>query len=187
MHWSLRGSMTYRGYSLNKIMRLIVIVMILIPVVAIPAQTAQNKREYFSHLKPEHQEVMKKWLLKRPGLRPAIEEDASRDDLSAWRADNRDFFPYYSVGDFNRDGKVDFAVMLKIISADDDSVIAVFNAPFRASKPAYFRGGFGLAQYYLEYQKEVNMLYVTAYETHGFYLKPKGQKYIELDPHQGLQ
>jgi hypothetical protein len=140
--------------------------------------SAQNSADYYTHLKSEHREVLKKWLAKKTWLRPAIESDASKDDLEAWKRENKSFFPYYVVGDFNQDGKEDFAMILKVIKAEDEGVIVVFNAPFSSSKPAYFNRGFGVEQYYIEYMEDVKQLYFTKYETHGFYLKAKGGKYV---------
>jgi hypothetical protein len=146
---------------------------------------AQDSTDYYAHLQSEHREVLKKWLAKKTWLRPAIEKDASKDDLAAQRRNDKSFFPYYVVGDFNQDGKKDFAVLLKSLNKDD-AAIAVFNAPFKSSKPAYFdrfeKGYRGIGTLYIEYEEDVKMLYMSAYETHGFYLKPKGKKYVAYDP-----
>ena len=142
----------------------------------------QDSTDFYAHLQSKHREVLKKWQGKTTWLRPAIEEDASKDDLKEWRRENKTFFPYYVVGDFNQDGKEDFVVMLKNIKAEDEGVLVIFNAPFSNSKPAYLNRGFGVRNYYVEYLEDLRMLYFTAYETHGFYLKPKGKKYTEFDP-----
>jgi hypothetical protein len=42
---------------------------------------------------------------------------------------------YYSVGDFNSDGRKDFAVLL-VMKGKDEVALAVFNAPFRNAVPA---------------------------------------------------
>jgi hypothetical protein len=141
---------------------------------------AQNQTDYFAHLQAEHQQVLQKWLAKNGGMRPAVEADASKEDLEAWQRENRNFFPYYSVNDFNQDGRQDFAVLLKIEKKADEGAIVIFNAPFRSPRPAYYERGVGVGQYYLEFMEDVRMLYFTKYETHGFYLKPKGEKYIAV-------
>jgi len=148
---------------------------------------AQKSEDYYSHLQSQHQQVLKKWLGKQTWLRPAIEKDASQEDLKAWRRDNKNFQPYYAVGDFNQDSKEDFAILLKV-KGKDDSAIAVFNAPFNVSKPAYFEKGYGaVGLFYIEYNEELKLLYMTAYETHGFYLKPKGKTYIAYDADEDSQ
>ena len=153
-------------------------------VLAFTAQliSAQNQKNYYAHLKPEHTKVLQQWLAKNAGMRPAVEADASQLELKAWRSNDKKFFPYYAVGDFNRDGREDFAVILKVINAKDRGALIVFNAPFTNLTPAYFKRGFGVRQYYLEYMKDNKMLYFSEYETHGFFLKPKGGKYVEYEP-----
>lgn len=139
-------------------------------------------QDFYSQFKPKHKKVLEKWLTGKTRLRPAVENDASKEDLEAWRRTNTSFYPYYAVGDFNQDGKEDFAVLLKAEGVDDEGAIAVFNAPFSNSKPVYFEQGFGVKQFYIEYYREEKMLYLTAYETHGFYLKPKGKTYAKYYP-----
>jgi hypothetical protein len=144
--------------------------------------SAQNQKDYYAHLKSEHKKVLQQWLEKSAGMRPAVVEDASQLELKAWREHDKNFFPYYVAGDFNKDGKEDFAVILKVINTKDQGALVVFNAPFINSTPAYFKRGFGVRLYYLEYMKDEKMLYFTEYETHGFFLKPKGGKYVEYEP-----
>ncbi|MDQ4120422.1 MAG: FG-GAP repeat protein [Acidobacteriota bacterium] len=144
---------------------------------------AQDSTNYYAHLQPEHREALKIWLADKTGLRPAVESDASKSDLEVWKRDNQNFFPYYAAGDFNQDGKEDFAVFLKVEKTADDGAVVIFNAPFKNSKPAYFKRGFQVHDFYIEYSKEAKMLYLTKYETHGVYFKAKGRKYVEYDPH----
>lgn len=70
---------------------------------------------YSQEIKTEYKSVLKIWLDKNPNLILPNETDASQEDLKAWRKSNKDFQPFYAVGDFNQDGKEDFAVLLKII------------------------------------------------------------------------
>jgi hypothetical protein len=161
--------------------RLFLIVLFLL--LATQVNFAQESTDYYAHLRPEHRGVLKKWLDKKTYLRPAIEADSSKDDLEVWRRENKIFFPYYAFGDFNQDGKEDFAVFLKVKNTEDNGAIAIFNAPFENSKPAYFKPGFQVKAFYLEYVKDEKMLYLTKYETHGIYFKAKGRKYVEYDPH----
>lgn len=136
---------------------------------------------YSQEIKTEYKSVLKIWLDKNPNLILPNETDASQEDLKAWRKSNKDFQPFYAVGDFNQDGKEDFAVLLKI-KGKDDTAIAIFNAPFTKSKPAYFKKGFGnIATLYIEYNNDVKMIYMTVYETEGFYLKSKKNGYVVVD------
>ena len=148
---------------------------------------AQKSKNYFSHLPPRHRQVLKKWLANQTGLRPATEKDASQENLKLARRDDGKFQPFYAAGDFNQDGKEDFAVLLKVKDAND-SAVAVFNAPFNLSKPAYFEQGFGeIRTLYIEFNKDVKMLYLTEYESHGSYLQPKGKTYVRKDPLEDSQ
>lgn len=149
--------------------------------------SAQNQTDYFGHLQSAHRKVLKDWLVKNKGMRPAVDADASKEYLEVWRRDIKDFFPYYVIGDFNGDDKEDFAVLLKIENKEDEGAIIVFNAPFSKPKPAYYNREFGVEEYYLEFMKDVKMLYCSKYETHGFYLKPMGKKYIEYDADEEVQ
>jgi hypothetical protein len=78
-------------------------------------QAVKPKRDYFAHLKPEHRVVLKSWLKGKPYLRPATEEADSfyKDNRTAISESiGKRVNQYYSVGDFNGDGKEDFAVLL---------------------------------------------------------------------------
>src|SRR5918911_1252125 len=106
----------------------------------------QLQTSYYSHLKPEHRTVLNKWLADKKWLRPAIESDCTDKEYLAimrreWR---KDFNPFYAVGDFNRDGREDFAVLL-VDHKDNQNqgfAIAIFNWPFkRRAAPNYFEKG----------------------------------------------
>ena len=67
-------------------------------------------------------------------------------------------YQYYSVGDMNHDGKVDFAVLLVDSSSKDtdefpDFALAIFNAPFKKGQsPAYFEQNLsGVTNSYIVY------------------------------------
>ena len=109
--------------------------------------------DYFAHLRPEHREVLRRFLKSKPFLRPGVEEiDSSLFPGNDTPEGNMKFlrdtvgekgYQYYSVGDMNQDGKTDFAVLLVDTREQDDGydrfALAIFNAPFEANgSPAYF-------------------------------------------------
>jgi hypothetical protein len=128
------------------------------------ANTAETKAfDYFAHLKPEYREVLREWLKFKTYLRPAVEEIDNgmfqeknyrdKENLKKNFEGNmrmlresvgENGYQYYSVGDMNHDGKVDFAVLLVDSSSKDtdefdDFALAIFNAPFKKGQsPAYF-------------------------------------------------
>ena len=94
--------------------------------------------------------------------------------------------PYYALGDFNRDGKEDFAVLL--IDQKDKNpgfAIAIFNAPFRARTPNYFERGYrGIGNSYIAYNYiESRRLFLGKYESDVYCVTfyPGGRKYIFRD------
>lgn len=114
--------------------------------------------DYYSHIKPEHREILKAWLRTKEYLRPAVEEIDSRLLQSQNKSDleaNLRFLQdtvgkggnqYYSVGDMNHDGKEDFAVLLvdtrKQRDDADQCALVIFNAPFKKGDvPAYYEDG----------------------------------------------
>lgn len=127
--------------------------------------------DYYAHLKPEHRAVLREWLKGRPHLRPAVEEVDNyifREQHKANFEGNLKFLrdtlgrgrnQYYSVGDMNRDGKKDFAVLLvdgrKAGDRVDPFALAIFNAPFRKGKgAAYYEDGLsGISNCYIVFDK----------------------------------
>ena len=100
-----------------------------------------------AHLRPAHRATVRRWLASRPQWRLAVESDVSDPSfLSAARTDHGPRFqPFYAVGDFNRDGREDFAVVLarRNVRRGRDYAVAIFNAPVRAgARPAFFADGF---------------------------------------------
>ncbi len=101
------------------------------------------KIDFFAHMKPEHRKVLQQWLKSKPNLRPAVEEidsylyqDKGKQSVEENKKYLRDTlgmygYQYYAVGDMNRDGKLDFAVLLLDTSKHDGDAdhfgLAIFN------------------------------------------------------------
>ena len=140
-----------------------------------------------SEVKPAHAAVLKKWLAAKKGWRLALEKDYGKDNLDYLRGNEEKILrPFYVVGDFNRDRKEDFAVIL--INNRKKYGIAVFNAPFNAKavqQPAFFTDGIETGDI-IYYKKDSNLLLIGPYASDsGFILKPKGKTYkvesLDLD------
>ena len=93
------------------------------------------------------------WLSTKPSLRQATIADCGEcaNDIAELRAGAGgvwtpvpDYEPYQAVGDFNNDGKIDFAAMLSDRTKRD--VLAIFNGPFgdAIAKPSVIKIGLDL-------------------------------------------
>jgi hypothetical protein len=124
-----------------------------------------------SHLRAEYAIILQKWLAHKKGLRLATENDvANKKGLEYARREDKDYYPYYAVGDFNQDGAQDFAVAL----ANRDSslknfTVAIFNGPFKSSKeskPAFLSDRFDTDWwFFVDTEDEKQILGVGVYET----------------------
>jgi hypothetical protein len=115
---------------------------------SLTAPAAAQGDESAPRLRAEHRAVVREWLkARREGAawRPATTRDWDLGaDLSSLRVTKgkRDYHPFYAVGDFNRDGRGDFAVML-FRKRPKQFAVAVFNGPFtrgRNRTPAFYDG-----------------------------------------------
>ncbi len=94
---------------------------------------------------------------------------------------------YYSVGDFNRDGKEDFAVLLADrLYVEDGFALAVFNGAFKKKQsPAYYEEEFDyISNSYLVFDGVIkNHLYLGAFESDWYCMTliPKGRGYTYKD------
>ena len=143
-----------------------------------------------AYLLPEHKPVLEKWLKGKRHLRVATESDCTdKESLEIWRKDwGRDFNPHYSIADFNRDGKDDFAVLLVDMKNGQKRgfAIAIFNAPFGNKKaPNYFEDGYDSLGYcYIVYNQVMKRrLYLGMFESDIYCVTfyPKGFRYYFRD------
>ena len=174
-------------------------------------KTVETKTvDYFVHIKPEHREVLREWLKSKSILRPAVEEidngmfqEKNYQDKENFKKNfegnmkmlretvGENGYQYYSVGDMNHDGKVDFAVLLVDSSSKDtdefpDFALAIFNAPFKKGQsPAYFEKNLnGVTNSYIVYDLMTEKhLYLGKFESDvlcaTYY--PKGKTYYFKD------
>ena len=104
---------------------------------------AQETGDVPSFIKPEHGQVVRGFLKTKPYLRVAIYADAENKQtlefLNEGYGENK--WPYYAVGDFNNDGREDFAVAFVNTRRPKDFAVVIFNGPFRGRRsvrPAYY-------------------------------------------------
>ena len=158
--------------------------------VANPSASRGTRRDYYAHLKPEHRTVLRAWLKNRPWLRPAIEEVDSvfKDEPKLIRAGiGKDVNQYYSVGDFNHDGKEDFAVLLADRRyLEDGFALAVFNGRLKKNQsPAYYEEKFDyISNSYLVFNDDGKKhLFLGVFESDWYCmtLLPRGRGYRYKD------
>jgi len=152
---------------------------------ALTVQAAQL--ETASYLRAPHRTVLQQWLPGKTTLRLATEKDCvNKEGLTATRQENgQNYQPYYTVGDFNRDGQEDFAVAL--INQGKRSrrfAIAIFNGPFNrsnprhASVPVFFTEGIDLGDGGLVVLAG-NRLVAGVFQTDNcVVLRPSGRRYV---------
>ena len=140
--------------------------------------------ESSTNLDPQHNIIARQWLAQRPWLRLATMSDCqNRGGLQAARQEyGLDYQPYYAVGDFNRDGQMDFAIA--VVNQRKRSMrfgIAIFNGPFhdsRAKAPAFFTEGIDLSEGGL-FVRSGNQLMIGVFQTDNCaLLRPRGRTYV---------
>lgn len=132
----------------------------------------------------QHREVLNQWLKTKPALRLATERDcANKEGLAATRQENgKNYQPYYAVGDFNRDGREDFAVALvNDAKRSRRFAVAIFNGPFtagRASAPNFFTDGTDLSDGGLMWLSGNRLLAGVFQSDDCVRLLPRGRTYV---------
>jgi hypothetical protein len=97
-----------------------------------------------SFINSAHRRVVQSFLKTRPYLRVATYADAENKERLGNVSDGNygeNKSPYYAVGDFNNDGREDFAIAFVNTRRPKDFAVAVFNGPFRGRKwaaPAFY-------------------------------------------------
>ena len=128
-------------------------------------------------------------------LRRATDADCGdcADDIAELRAGSSgawtpvpDYAPYQAVGDFNNDGKIDFAVVLIDTSKQARPfVLAIFNGPLRAEmpKPSFIKNGLDLrggGLFFGPPRPKPYRLIVGHFGAEGVELNPRGASYVLL-------
>jgi len=138
-----------------------------------------------SYVRAQHKAVIEKWLAasrRRANLRIATDKDCRNKSGLTWqRKDNRNYQPYYAVGDFNHDGREDFAIAFVNDKKQQATFsFAIFNAPFNDNPLAayseenvdlgrwvfFWRGGAGNYLLQGEFESDNCVIY-----------RPQGKKY----------
>ena len=127
---------------------------LLFAILMLTGSASAQQKTFPSYISARHQKVLQMWLKREPELRVATDDDCGRcaDDIASQKkTSGRDYHPYYAVGDFNGDGREDFAVALIEIEesgerATQKFVVAVFNAPFssRRAEPSFMKDNLNL-------------------------------------------
>lgn len=139
-------------------------------------------------LQTQHGALLQQWLKGRPQLRLATEADCTnREGLRATRQEyGQSYQPYYTTGDFNRDGKEDVAVVL--INKQRRSrkfAIAIFNGQpagkAAVAGPAFYRDGVDLSDGGLIWRTDNRLLAGTFQTDNCIILEPRGRSYVIKD------
>jgi len=135
-----------------------------------------------SHLSPQHREAVEQWLSSRKlALRVATVADCSnKEGLAITRKERgRGYHPYYAVGDFNRDGREDFAIaFVNDRRRQGKFSFAIFNGPFSNSVPAYIDENVDLSVMAFFYGGKGGDLLLGEFESdYCVILKPRGKTY----------
>lgn len=135
-------------------------------------------KDKFENIKPAHAEILAAWLKTKPHLKLARPGEFPADQLKRFRdwKKNPNAHPYYAAGDFNKDGREDFAVLLNNEKTGKERSLAVFEAGSKA--PDFFNQEM-FEHFILSFDREKKVLYISSFESDdGVILTPKGDSYI---------
>lgn len=166
----------------NLFQHALVVVGILFGGMVVNSSAQQNSAA--SRLQPQHKTVVEQWLRGKPSLRLATLGDClNKEGLAATREQfGKNYFPYYVVGDFNRDKRGDFAIVLvNKHKSGEKFAIAIFNGPVSTrSTPAFFEEGWDLSDGGLI--KGGGGILAGPFESDNcVILRPSGRKYVIKD------
>jgi hypothetical protein len=153
--------------------------------VAFTPVSPPSQRDSASHVRPQHKEAAERWLAssaRRANLRIASERDClNKSGLAATRKERgRSYHPYYAVGDFNRDGREDFAIaFVNDRRRQAKFSFAIFNGPFsNTGVPAYIDENVDLSVMGLFYGGKGSDLLLGEFQSdYCVILKPRGKTY----------
>ena len=153
--------------------------------------------DYPAYLSEEEKKALSSWLDKHTELRLAIDSDCECEDMieqmNEWTSHHGykeiTYHPYYVAGDFNGDGRRDFAVVLVHLGEKVGRYeIAIFNGtanPGKVNGPAYLLKGLDLEHQGLFYgppRPQPWVLMFGPFETElDFGFVPKGDTYEYME------
>lgn len=128
---------------------------------AIRASAAQS--DVPSFINPAHRQIVRSFLKTKPHLRVATYADTDEHGRSLLEhVSDRTFgenkSPYYEVGDFNHDGREDFAIAFVDTRRPKEYPVAIFNGPFKGRRwvaPAFYNEKrFGINDFLLSFKND---------------------------------
>jgi hypothetical protein len=140
-------------------------------------------------LTPAQSDVLAQWLQTHPGFRSATDADC---DCAASIANEKtgygrvedavpDYHPYTATGDFNHDGRVDFAVILIDMNKSRKLfALVIFNGPLIRSvlRPALFVRNLDLKHAGLSVSRSDSELIFGPFESDDVWIvQPRGKSY----------
>jgi hypothetical protein len=139
-----------------------------------------------SYMPDEQAAVLRAWLDRRPGLRPAQAKDCGcEESLQAIRQSSwTNPEPYYVEADFNGDGQTDFAVILLEENcrvenwSDCKASLAVFNGPWRIGTPPAIFETVGTPKGALLFHNSGAPLLIAPWESDGRVLAVRAGRYV---------
>ena len=169
--------------------------LLFVMTVGVSAQKAEaQKSEMPVYVSKAHRAVLQEWLARNPQMRVATDKDCGQclvEIEAQSKANGAVYHPYYAVGDFNGDGKEDFAVALiesKPVKKRlyEKFAVAVFNGPFKGSArkhtPAFLRGDLNLRDggiFFGPTTPQPKKLFIGLFGSDaGLTLVPEGKSYV---------